>query len=220
MVLKIIHILNIDNFFPEMCELTMPLIQEYAANIGAEINVITERKFPDWPVTYEKTQIHELGKHADYNILFDLDLVVNPNAPDVTELTPPFAVGLQGVYEADQMFLVNEYFIRDMRKIGVCANFMVASRYTHDVWTPLEMPLEVAKTQLGRHWILDEYTFSRNIAKYGLRTVRIDENNENFVHIGTEPYMLDGKWVTETKEEKLAKARRIINGFNWKNTAM
>ena len=41
MVLKIIHILNIDNFFPEMCELTMPLIQEYAANIGAEINVIT-----------------------------------------------------------------------------------------------------------------------------------------------------------------------------------
>ena len=36
MVLKIIHILNIDNFFPEMCELTMPLIQEYAANIGAE----------------------------------------------------------------------------------------------------------------------------------------------------------------------------------------
>lgn len=211
-MLKIIHILNINNFFPEMFALTMPLIRQYAEKIHADLNIITQRKFPEWPVTYEKTQIHELGKDADYNILFDADLIINPVSPDVTEIVPFYAVGLQGIYEADQMFTVNDYFVRDMRKIGVCGNFMVTTRYTHDFWTPLEMSLEQAKTNLGRHWILDEFTFSRNIARYGLKVVRLDEKEEYFYHIGTQPYYLQsGEWIEETDEEKLAKAKSIIN---------
>lgn len=211
---KVIHLLNINDFFPEMCVLAMPLIQEYAKKIGADINIIKERKFPEWPTTYEKLQIFELGKNIDYNILFDLDLIVNPNSPDITELTPHYAVGLQEIYPADQMFYVNNYFIRDRRKIGVVGNLIVTTRYTHDFWTPLEIPLDIAKKQLGRHWILDEYTYSNNIAKFGLNVVML-ENKNNFVHIGTEPYKLkeEEKWVIESKEEKIKRAKDIIKGF-------
>lgn len=213
---KILHLLNIDDFFPEMCEITLPLFVNYAKRIGAEINMIKERKFPDWPITYEKLQVYELGYSADYNILFDLDLIIRPDAPNITEMVPPNSVGLQGTYEADTMYYANPYFLRDGRKIGVCGNFAVTTSWTHDFWEPLPLSLDQAKQQLGRHWILDEYTMSFNIAKYGLKTVILDKNEQYFYHVGTQPYKLKtGEWVEESKESKLNRAKLFLERGEW-----
>jgi hypothetical protein len=83
---KTIYTLNIDDYAPEICALTYPLIQAYARKIGADFQVIRERKFPDWPVVYEKLQIHELGQRDsnDWNIYIDSDTLINPEMFDIT----------------------------------------------------------------------------------------------------------------------------------------
>ena len=57
MTKKIIHVVNINNFFPELFALTYPTIESYAQRYGYEINIISERKFPDYPIHYEKLQV-------------------------------------------------------------------------------------------------------------------------------------------------------------------
>ena len=61
---KLIHVLNINDFFPELFTLTFPTIQAYAERHGFQINLITERKFPDYLIYYEKLQVFEYGKSA------------------------------------------------------------------------------------------------------------------------------------------------------------
>ena len=58
---KTIYTVNIGDYAPEICALTYPLMQAYARKIGADFHVIRERKFPAWPVVYEKLQVHELA---------------------------------------------------------------------------------------------------------------------------------------------------------------
>ena len=56
---KILHVLNINDFFPELFALTFPTIKAYADRSGFTINLITERKFPDYPINYEKMQVYK-----------------------------------------------------------------------------------------------------------------------------------------------------------------
>ena len=81
---KILHVLNINDFFPELFALTFPTIKAYADRTGFTINLITERKFPDYPINYEKMQVYEDGKDAEVNILCDADMLIHPQFPDVT----------------------------------------------------------------------------------------------------------------------------------------
>ena len=57
---KTIFTLNVDGYSPEITDITYPLIKRYAKHIDADLHIIKDRKFPDWPVTYEKLQIYEL----------------------------------------------------------------------------------------------------------------------------------------------------------------
>ena len=68
---KLIHVVNINDFFPELFALTYPTIKSYAERNGYMINLITERKFPDYPINYEKMQVYEDCKDAHVNILCD-----------------------------------------------------------------------------------------------------------------------------------------------------
>ena len=79
---KVIHLLNINNFFPELFRITYPTIRAYAEKNGYIINMITERKFPDYPITYEKMQVYEDGKDNQMNVLVDADMLLHPNLPD------------------------------------------------------------------------------------------------------------------------------------------
>ena len=65
---KLIHVLNINDFFPELFALTFPTIKSYAERHGFMINLITERKFPDYPINYEKMHVYQDGREADLNM--------------------------------------------------------------------------------------------------------------------------------------------------------
>ncbi len=76
---KLIHVLNINDFFPELFALTFPTIKSYAERHGFMINLITERKFPDYPINYEKMQVFRDGMGADLNMLCDADMLIHPH---------------------------------------------------------------------------------------------------------------------------------------------
>ncbi len=186
---KTIYVLRVNNYFPELCEITLPTIQRYARKIGARYQEITERKFPDWPVTYEKMQVHELGKRNNWSVLIDADTMIHPDANESMLSIPADHVGIHYGFDAHTMFNPDIYFLRDGRNRGIAAGLVITSRWTHDLWEPLDMPLEEALTRTKRAHILDEFCLSRNLAKYGLKYTGIERCPEVaswLKHIGVE----------------------------------
>lgn len=182
-----------------MCEVTLPLIREYAKKIGADFNLITKRRYPDFPPTYEKVQVYHEGSGADWNILLDADLVVSKDAPDVT-VGEPAMVLAQSMFDASTMFAADQYFLRDGRNIGIAGGMVVSSVLTHDLWTPLEFGYQEASRRSLRQHILDEYCISRNLARFGLKFGGIG-NFEHFQHIGVAD--------DEPREQKVSKAKEM-----------
>jgi hypothetical protein len=134
-----IYLLNIGgNYAPELVALTRPYLEFYANKIGAEICTITERRFPDWHVAYEKLQIHELAKERgdEWSIYFDSDALVHPELPDLTALIPRDTVAHNGADFAPFRWRQDEYFLRDGRHIGSCNWLAVASDWCRDLWRP------------------------------------------------------------------------------------
>lgn len=179
---KTVYTLNIDNFAPEITELTYPLIKHYAHRIGADFYIINERKFPDWPVTYEKLQIHELGKQHgnDWNVYIDSDALVHPETLDWTSFLTKDTVAHNGSDFANIRWRYDNYFRRDGRNVGSCNWFTIASDWCLDLWHPLDIPLHEAldniyptvneiNTVITPDHLIDDYTLSRNIARYGLK---------------------------------------------------
>lgn len=170
MTKKNLFVLQIGNYFPELCKITIPNLKSYADRIGADFQLITDRKFPDFPVSYEKLQIFNLGKDSDWNILVDADFLINPMFWDVTEIVPQDRVGVFLGYKADTVFTkLDKYFLRDGRNQGIVSNFVVTHHVCHDLWTPLDIPFRAAAQYVPRSHIIDEYCISRNLARFGLK---------------------------------------------------
>lgn len=212
---KIIWTLNVKgNYSPDIINLTYPLIKKYAHKIGADFNVITERKWPEFPVVYEKLQIYELGRGNDWNIFIDSDALIHPDFWDVTEMVPRDTVFHVGQDFAPNRWTYDRFFRRDGRNIGSCNWFAAASDWCIDLWTPLDVPPDpltldeallrihpiaselasrryirgeknqimpddkglphtVAKPIITPEHLIDDYTLSRNIAKYGLQFINL-----------------------------------------------
>lgn len=179
---KTIWTLDIDNYAPHLKALTYPLFKRYAHKIGAEFAVIDQRKFPEWPVVYEKLQIFELGKDNDWNIYIDSDAIVHPDMFDVTDHLPRDTVLHNGRDMAGNRWKYDRFFRRDGRHIGSCNWFTVASDLCIDLWKPLDdlsaeeainniFPVrsEVMGGILTASHLIDDYVLSRNIAKFGLK---------------------------------------------------
>ena len=200
---KILHVLNINDFFPELFALTYPTIKAYADRTGFTINLITERKFPDYPINYEKMQVYEDGKNAEVNILCDADMLIHPEFPDVTEFLKRDSIAFNDNYNISVKYQVDKirYFMRDGRDVGIATNFVVSSDWTHDVWEPLSLSQkdieDLAKKENtdtggaeGRGWghYADEFALSYNMAKYGLKYTGVtweDWMRPWLVHTGT-----------------------------------
>ena len=200
---KIIHVVNINDFFPELFALTYPTIRSYAERNGYMINMITERKFPDYPINYEKMQVYEDGKDAEVNILCDADMLIHPEFPDVTEFLKRDSIAFNDNYNISWKYHVDRirYFMRDGRDVGIATNFVVSSDWTHDVWEPLSLSQkdieDLAKKENtdtggadGRGWghYADEFALSYNMAKYGLKYTGVtweDWMRPWLVHTGT-----------------------------------
>ena len=200
---KLIHVVNINNFFPELFALTYPTIRSYAERNGYMINMITERKFPDYPINYEKMQVYEDGKDAEVNILCDADMLIHPEFPDVTTFLQRNAIAFNDNYNISWKYHVDRirYFMRDGRDVGIATNFVVSSDWTHDVWEPLSLSQkdieDLAKKENtdsggadGRGWghYADEFALSYNMAKYGLKYTGVtweDWMRPWLIHTGT-----------------------------------
>jgi hypothetical protein len=181
---KTIYTLNVDNYAPDICALTYPFIDKYAKKIGADFHVINERKYPDMPVTYEKLQVKELAEKAgnDWSIYIDSDTLVHPDTIDFTCHIHKDTVMHNGSDMANIRWRYDEVFLRDGRDIGSCNWLAIASDWCLDLWSPLDITLDQALDNIHpisielangitKEHLIDDYTLSRNIAKYGLKFI-------------------------------------------------
>lgn len=181
---KTIFTLCVDNYAPEVTEITFPLIKGYADKIGADFHIIKERRWPDMPPVYEKLQIYYLGQEMenDWNIYIDADALIHPDLFDFTVVMPKHFVTHHGSDYAPVRWRYDRFFMRDGRHIGSGNWFTIASDLCIDLWHPLDdLTLDEALQNIfptvGERLsncfepshLVDDYTLSRNIAKYGLQ---------------------------------------------------
>lgn len=216
---KTIFTLNVDGYSPEITEYTYPLIKHYAEKIGADFHVINERKYPNMPPVYEKLQIYDLGREMknDWNIYIDSDTLVHPDLFDITNFIKKDTVVHNGVDMAGNRWRYDKYFIRDGRHIGSCNWFTIASDWCIDLWHPLDIPYKEAleqifptkrelNTVITREHLIDDYTLSRNIARYGLKFKTVIQIAEELKDSGN--YLWHAYLIRA--EEKVKEMRKIL----------
>ena len=225
MARKTLYLLNIGDYAPELTALTYPFIERYADKIGAEIYMITERKFPDWDLDYEKLQIHDLSveRGDDWSIYLDSDALVHPETIDPTELLGRDTVAHNGYDMALVRWRYDDYFRRDGRNIGSCCWLMVASSWCRDFWKPMEdmsfkeavknisITVEEANTVIKPEHLITDYAVSRNIARYGLKFKSL---NELWQEVGLKEANFFFHEYTVPLEEKVKRIRATID--KWK----
>jgi hypothetical protein len=187
---KTIYSLVVNNYAPEIQALTFPLMKHYAAKIGADFQVITERKYPDMPITFEKFQVAEkaLERGDEWSIFFDADTLIDPEMFDITNHIGKDTVFHNGKDFNGIRWTWDKYMRRDARGIGSCTWCVGASEWTiEDLWAkptiPLEEILGAIHITVGEHnsgncqteHLIDDYLLSRNIARFGLKFRTISE---------------------------------------------
>jgi hypothetical protein len=174
---RCVHILLIDDYFPELCALTLPTIEAWAKRCNADVNYITKRRWPKWPLLTEKLQVYYDGTGYDWNILIDADVLVHPQTPDLfAQHLPADHIVAKDAYNAHRQFKIDNdiYFLRDGRDLGLSSCLVMASRWCHDLWRPLpeEMDLQTACDNiLQERKCIDEYSLSRNMARFGFKVI-------------------------------------------------
>lgn len=214
---KTIFTLRVDDYSPEICDITYPFLKHYAKKIGADFYVIDKRKFPEFPVMYEKLQIYELAKEMknDWNIYLDSDALVHPNALDYTAYLRKDTIAHYGLDFGNMRFAYDHNFLRDGRDIGSAGWCVIASDWCVDLWTPLDIPLDEAlkaitptnlecERGIKAEHLLDEYVISRNIAKFGLK-VKTIKNIMEEVMPGGNCFWHDYSITNNQKVESLKK---------------
>lgn len=179
----VVYTLNINNYAPEIVKVTRPFLQGWVDKIGANLFDITERRFPEWPVTYEKLQIHHLAKEhkADWIVYVDADALIHPDFFDLTSVLSRDTVLHYNKDFAPNRWAYDDYFRRDGRNIGSGNWFTAASSWCLDLWRPLDdlTPAEaisriyptMQERQAGIEpaHLIDDFALSRNIARFGLK---------------------------------------------------
>jgi hypothetical protein len=203
---KKIHILYVNDYFPELFNITFTNIQKYAEKYNYNINLITERKFPDWHLHYEKMQVYNDGKNDDINVFLDMDVMLHPKFPDFMKIIPPDKVAFNENYNISEKCKLNKYFLRDGRDIGIASNVVVSTYLTHDIWKPLPSTITPEKGReitFIREGDIDEFCLSYNLAKYGLKHCGITWEpwmREYILHTGTSDRAMALKLAKFTKK--------------------
>lgn len=224
MAKKTLYTLNVDDYAPDICALTYPLLRRYAAKIGAEFVVIDQRKNPTLPPVYEKLQIFDLEqeRQSDWILFFDSDAIVHPDMPDVTEVLPRDTVLHNGTDYAACRYVYDDYFRRDGRHISSCNWFTVASRWCLDVWRPLEdLTVEQAVARIRptvientvgitADHLIDDFILSRNIARFGLK---VKTFRELLAPLGLHESQFLWHQYTMPAEEKLRLIKQVLSAW-------
>ncbi len=218
---KAVITLNIGGTYePNITDMTYPFMRYWADKIRADFVEITERRFPDWPPAYEKLQVADLGKGYDWTIFLDADTLWYPDNPDWTDLVRKDTVIHYGWDFSSLRFLADPYFLRDGRHVGTPGWCTMASDWVRDdLYTPLNMPPEVAASRISpivaeaqrritAEHLLDDYTLSRNIARFGLRVETVQNLSQT--------NKLGGQWAFHNffldAEDKVLAMRALLGG--------
>jgi len=185
---KCVHVLATPGYAPELCAITIPRLRAYATRIGADFNLIQERKFPDYPINYERMQVYEAGRGYAWNINIDADMIVGSKLPDITEISNPSQVSIVMKYDLSSHFNTqgNIFFERDQRDAGIVDAFIATSELTHDLWKPLPGAFESYKYLFkdSEYRRISEYCVSLNLATYGLQYGGAFSRDDQIFHVG------------------------------------
>ncbi len=185
---KCVHVLATPGYAPDLCAITIPRLRAYASRIGANFNLIQERKFPDYPINYERMQVYEAGQSYDWNINIDADMVVGTKLPDITDISPASRVSIVMKYDLSSHFKTdgNIFFERDQRDAGLVDAFVATSSLTHDLWKPLSGGFESYKPLFkdSEYRRISEYCISLNLATYGLHYGGAFARTDHIFHVG------------------------------------
>jgi hypothetical protein len=208
---KCIHTIVIDDWFPELCAITLPLIEVWAKRIGADFHLIKETKFPGFPPNYEKFQIWEAGKGYEWNIYLDADMVINPEKIyDFTRQDPRYFYFESELLNPKELYRSHPYFMRDGRNFGVSDCFLITSLFTHDLWHPHHIDFDLMKRFCVRgERMVSEFAINLNIARFGLKGLGSIGSDESHFHLQTtddENRPFNGGKAEMTKEEHIARA--------------
>jgi len=162
---KELFTVRVDDYFPELCEITIPTLKMYAESIDAKFTVIEQRKYPEFSPTYEKMQIYELGAVNDYNILVDCDIAIKDGMYDVTELVEGRQYGSWVEYYVGLNVCNDDILDVSTDRVPV-TNFMVSTKESHSIWKPLTISKEEALIRMKRPFVIDEYCVGRNVKKF------------------------------------------------------
>lgn len=226
---KVLWTLVVNGYSKAITELTFPYMQRFADKIGADFRVISERKFPDFPAVYEKLQIRTLGEGNDWNMFLDADALVHPDMFDLMAHLPRDTVMHHGADPASLRFRPDRLFRRDGRNIGSCNWFAVASDLCIDLWDPLDLPLEEAVQNIfptanerasgvieAAH-LIDDYTLSRNIARYGLKVQTLTPSPHDpegmIARLHIQGHFFWHKY-TISAEQKIVEMKQVIQSWN------
>lgn len=191
---KTIFILNVNDYSPEITALTYPLIEAYAHKIGADFHIIRERKFPEWPVTYEKLQIYELAQQMG-----------NDFAPVR--------------WRSDRFFERDGRHISSCNWLTVASNLCVDLWRPLDDLTPEEAIANITPITNERlsglidaAHLIDDYVLSRNIAMFGLKF-------KTFLKIFMDAGLREGggffhHLYLSSERQKIIEIKRILRGWS------
>jgi hypothetical protein len=182
-------VLATPDYQPELCEITFPYLKRYADKIKADLYRIEKRRFPDFPITYERTQIHELGQGSEWVFCIDPDILIHPDTTDFTTWFPKDHVGNWYFFDVRQHFDVTEAspFAKDGRYYGIVDCLVVSSHLTHDLWKPLPGPFSAYEPIIKDKQVLErisEYAISENLAREGYKIRGVVDNGKRLYHIG------------------------------------
>jgi len=209
---KCIHVVAINNWYPELTAITLPLLRKWAFKIGADFNLIEKAKFLGWPPNYERMQIYEAGKDYLWNINIDADYVIDPETlEDPTKDRDFWCVYAVAIMHRDSYFKNNRFFFKDEPMAALPDSFLITSLLTHDLWKPLECSFEEAAAEcigypeypIHQNRQVSEFCINLNFAMYGYRWEASFGGDSRIYHIGAtgNPTWSDFDPVKEAKKK-------------------
>lgn len=195
---KLLVTLNIGDYDKEITELTFPHMREYAKNIGADFHIITERKFPDFPLMLEEFQMYEFSQTYDWIIFLDGDCLINPKGIDLTTLVEKDRVLIAKYNPPTHHFHPENIEGQFNLKYYAPFFFLVFHKNSRDCVKPYENPFDYYKhidlssthpemenymkirTHLTekeiKDTLIDEFLLTLNLHKYNIKTASLQED--------------------------------------------
>ena len=84
---------------------TIPIMRQYASQIGADLIVLRGRKFMDRSPYWEKMRIREVLHTYERVLWMDVDVIIHPKAPSIFDDCPP---GSFGAFDEGKVFVDRE----------------------------------------------------------------------------------------------------------------